>query len=90
MDFWTQINQKDEVRQVIARHYNQFRETAIKVIDEGKAKGVFKDVDPNRYASYMIAVIDGLSLQSLFDDQAFDYESMVKKAGRLLLEGIKK
>jgi AcrR family transcriptional regulator len=90
MDFWTQINQKTEVREVIGRHYTQFRETAIKVIDEGKKLGSFKDVNAGQYASYMIAVIDGLSLQSLFDANAFDYESMVKKAGRLLLEGIKK
>jgi TetR/AcrR family transcriptional regulator, fatty acid metabolism regulator protein len=90
MDFWTQINQKLEVRTVIARHYNQFRETAIKVIDEGKSKGSFKDVNAHQYASYMIAVIDGLSLQILFDESAFEYEAMVKKAGRLLLEGLKK
>src|SRR5258708_3449612 len=27
MDFWTQINQKKEVRQSISRHYAKFRET---------------------------------------------------------------
>ncbi len=90
MDFWTQINQKNEVRSVIARHYSQFRETAIRVIDEGKTKKTFRDVNALQYASYMIAVIDGLSLQYLFDETAFDYEGMVKKARRLLLEGLKK
>jgi len=89
MDFWTQINQKTEVRMVIAKHYNQFRETAVNVIDEGKKNGAFKNVDALQYASYMVAVIDGLSLQYLFDDTSFDYESMVKNAGRLLLEGLK-
>ena len=90
MDFWTQINQKTEVRMVIAKHYNQFRETAVKVINEGKKNGSFRSVDALEYASYMIAVIDGLSLQYLFDDTSFDYESMVENAGRLLLEGLKK
>jgi len=74
---------------VIAKHYNQFRETAVNVIDEGKKNGAFKNVDALQYASYMVAVIDGLSLQYLFDDTSFDYESMVKNAGRLLLEGLK-
>src|SRR5690606_6772541 len=35
MDFWTQINQKKEVRQVISRHYAKFRETASRVIKGG-------------------------------------------------------
>jgi len=33
-------------------------------------------------------VIDGLSLQWLFDESTFDYDSIVKKAGQLLVEGL--
>src|SRR5690606_10929540 len=40
MDFWTQINQKEEVRRVIARHYDKFRDSAAAVIKEGVASGV--------------------------------------------------
>lgn len=90
MDFWTQINQKEEVRQVIARHYSKFRETCCGVIREGIASGVFRQVDPKDYASYVIAVIDGISLQWLFDDSVFDYDTITKKAGRLVLEGLLK
>ena len=90
MDFWTQINQKEEVRKVIARHYDKFRETAAIVIREGIASGVFRTVEPKEYASYVVAVIDGLSLQWLFDEGAFDYDGIIKKAGRLVLDGLKK
>jgi AcrR family transcriptional regulator len=90
MDFWTQINQKDEVRRVIARHYNKFRDSAMAVIKEGVHSGAFRQVDPKEYSSYVIAVIDGLSLQWLFDEQAFDYDAITKKACRLLLDGLKK
>lgn len=90
MDFWTQINQKDDVRKVIARHYAKFRESAAVIIREGVASGVFRQVEPKEYASYVIAVIDGLSLQWLFEEATFDYESIIKKAGKLLLEGLKK
>lgn len=89
MDFWTQINQKTEIRAIIAAHYAKFRETAARVIREGIEKGVFKKLDPAVYASYMIAVIDGLSLQWLFDDKIFDYEQMSKKANSLILAGLK-
>lgn len=90
MDFWTQINQKEDVRQVIARHYAKFREAAAVVIREGVGSGVFRTVDPKEYGSYIVAVIDGLSLQWLFDENVFDYDAITKKASRLLLDGLKK
>ena len=51
MDFWTQINQKKEVRTVISRHY-KLRKLA-KVLDEGIKSGDFRDVD-TQYASYIM------------------------------------
>ena len=88
MDFWTQINQKEDIRQAIARHYAKFREAAATVIREGINAGAFNKVDPLEYASYLIAVIDGLSLQWLFDEKVFDYDKIVKKASGLLLLGL--
>ena len=89
MDFWTQINQKEEIRKVIAAHYAKFREAAAVVVQDGVDKGAFKKVDASAYASYVIAVIDGLSLQWLFDEKVFDYGQMAKKASSLLLSGLK-
>lgn len=88
MDFWTQINQKKEVRQVISRHYAKFRESCSRVIEEGIQTGSFKKVDPNVYASYVIAVIDGLSLQWLFDETVFDYDEVVRAASQHIVDGL--
>ncbi|MEZ4740995.1 MAG: TetR/AcrR family transcriptional regulator [Bdellovibrionota bacterium] len=90
MDFWTQINQKEEVRKVIAKHYAKFRETAATVISEGMKIGSFRKVDPIEYSSYIIAVIDGISLQSLFDETVFDYDKIIKKVKNLLISGLVK
>ena len=90
MDFWTQINQKDEVKKVIARHYLKFREAAAAVIREGISAGAFRPVDVKDYASYIIAVIDGLSLQWLFDEATLEYDRIIKKSGQLLVEGLLK
>ncbi len=89
MDFWTQINQKEDIRKVIGAHYAKFREAAAKVIQNGVTKGAFAKVDSNAYASFVIAVIDGLSLQWLFDEKVFDYNMMTKKASALILSGLK-
>jgi AcrR family transcriptional regulator len=90
MDFWTQINQKEEIRKVIAAHYSKFREAAALVIQDGVDKGSFRKVDSSAYASIIIAIVDGLSLQWLFDDKVFDYSQMSKKATELILAGLKK
>lgn len=89
MDFWTQINQKKEVRQVISRHYAKFRETGAAVISEGSKMGVFREVDASGFASFMIAIVDGISLQWLFDEAVFDYDSMVKFATDTIMSSLK-
>lgn len=88
MDFWTQINQKSEVREVIASHYAKFRETCVQVIEDGITKGVFKKVDPTVFASYVIAVIDGLSLQWLFDNGVYDYDATIQTAADIIMGGL--
>ena len=88
MDFWTQINQKKEVRQVISRHYAKFREGCSKVIQEGIIRGTFRKVDPDFYASYIIAIIDGLSIQWLFDETVFSYDKAIKIASESIISGL--
>ena len=88
MDFWTQINQKEAVREVLSKHYNNFRQTAESVIEQGIDAGVFKATNPSDYASYIIALVDGLSLQWLFDEERFDYSRISKMSLRLILDGL--
>ena len=88
MDFWTQINQKEAVRQVIAKHYVKFRKTCSDVLEEGIKGGVFKNVNPQEYSSFIIATIDGISLQWLFDKEVFDYEKVIKQVSSWIIKGI--
>lgn len=88
MDFWTQINQKEEVRVIIAKHYAKFRETCAKVISEGMQKKLFRTVDPLAYSTFIIGVVDGISLQWLFDNSAFNYDKIAKQTTELIMEGL--
>lgn len=90
MDFWTQINQKKEVRQVISRHYIKFRETCAEVIREGIDQNHFTLVDPLLYSAFIIGTIDGLSLQWLFDETVFDYDTVVGMAKQIIMAGLVK
>ncbi|MBI2603537.1 MAG: TetR/AcrR family transcriptional regulator [Deltaproteobacteria bacterium] len=84
MDFWTQINQKEEVRLTISKHYRNFRETCAKIIIEGVEQNVFKKVDATELASAIIALVDGISLQWLFDETEFNYDNVVKHINEMV------
>jgi len=88
MDFLTQINQKKEIREIILKHYQNFRQAAIDVIEQGKDLGCFKPVDSQFYACYIIAILDGISLQWLFGKQALNCEKIVQKSLDLLVLGL--
>jgi TetR/AcrR family fatty acid metabolism transcriptional regulator len=85
IDFWTQINQKETVRQSIAKHYAKFRNTTAAIIQQGIDSGVFKPGNANHYASVIIALVDGLSLQWLFDEGVFDYGGIEKSCEDIIL-----
>ena len=78
MDFWTQIDQKEKVRQEIASHYAKFRTSIANIIQIGMNKGAFRSGDPSLYATLIIALIDGIALQWLFDEGIFVYDDLVK------------
>jgi TetR/AcrR family fatty acid metabolism transcriptional regulator len=79
MDFWTQINQKESVRLAIANHYTKFRAAAAAILQQGIDSGAFRQADASMLASAMIAMVDGISLQWLFDANAFNFEEMAKR-----------
>ena len=89
MDFWTQINQKEEVRSTVAKHYRNFRHACSQVIDEGIEKGIFRKVNSVEYSSIIIAIVDGISMQWLFDEEAFDYEKVLNHIRALVLDSLK-
>jgi TetR/AcrR family fatty acid metabolism transcriptional regulator len=78
MDFWTQINQKEKVREAIANHYAKFRAAAAGILQNGMDVGQFRQCDPALLASVIIAIVDGVSLQWLFDAEAFQWDETVK------------
>lgn len=78
IDFWTQINQKEDIKHAVANHYAKFRSTLGTIIQQGIDAGVFKKSDASRTASVIIALVDGIGLQWLFDPNVFNYDEVVK------------
>lgn len=89
MDFWTQIDQKEKVREEVARHYSKFRTAIANIIQQGISQGVFRKGDPLQFASLIIAIIDGIALQWLFDEGAFVYDDMIKNCEEAIMASLK-
>ena len=80
----------DFAKKNLELNYSKFRENCAKVIEEGIRSGDFKPVDSMEHASFIIAVVDGISLQWLFDETGFDYDSTIKNASALILSSLVK
>ena len=85
MDFWTQIDQKEKVRQEIASHYAKFRNSIAIIIQQGITSGVFRKGEATQFASMIIAMIDGIALQWLFDEGVYNYDEIVKNSEEAIL-----
>lgn len=89
MDFWTQIDQKETVQKEIALHYAKFRSTVAIIIQEGINQGFFQKGDASHFASIIIAMIDGIALQWLFDEKVFVYADIVKSCEEAIMSFLK-
>ena len=89
MDFWTQIDQKQKVREEIARHYSQFRGAIANIIQQGINQGCFRKGDAHQYASLIMALMDGIALQWLFDEGVFIYDEIVKNCEETIMAFLK-
>ncbi|NBX16733.1 MAG: TetR/AcrR family transcriptional regulator [Proteobacteria bacterium] len=90
MDFWTQINQKEKVRLAVAKHYGKFRNTTAAIVQAGVEAGTFKPIDPLHAASVIIAIVDGISLQWLFEESSFPYDDMIRTSEEVVLRFLTK
>jgi TetR/AcrR family fatty acid metabolism transcriptional regulator len=77
MVFWTQIGHKEFMKEINARLFRHWRREIEKILELGTAQGAFTPALPTRtIASSIIAQVLGVSLQYIFDPDAFDFAEM--------------
>ncbi|MBI2876191.1 MAG: TetR/AcrR family transcriptional regulator [Candidatus Tectomicrobia bacterium] len=74
VDFWGEMDQNQAFREANTAFYARYRHQIAEIIEEGIQDGVFRQVDSAIAASMILALIDGFSLQWMFDAQAFQME----------------
>ena len=89
MVFWTQIHHKQFMREVNAKLFSHWRHEIENILDLGAARGVFKPgLVTNVVASSVIAKVMGVSLQYIFDPNAFDLKVIREQVIREVLAGV--
>lgn len=87
IDFWSQINQYPEFKALIAAHYQQFRKKTADVLQKGFDSGAFDcKIDPQQAASLLVGLVDGISLQWLFDQNSFNFDELTEQCTNLFLQ----
>lgn len=84
--FWGEMMHDTELARFNAAVYRKYRRLLGSVVADGVRANLFRRVDPEEAGTFILAVIDGISLQRTFDTRAFTLE----RAMRLCQDGIER
>jgi len=79
IDFWTQVNKNERMKRANIKLFKSYRDEISKILKEGVDKGVFMKMDVDYTAAVIISIIQGLIIQYVIDNNAFNYEDYTKR-----------
>ena len=88
IDFWTQVNRNNRMRQANIKLFQSYRDECAKILKEGVEKGVFVEMDVQYTATIIISLIQGTIVQYVIDKSAFDYNRYVEKTKEQIIKMI--
>jgi TetR/AcrR family transcriptional regulator, transcriptional repressor of bet genes len=84
--FWGEMMHDGELARFNAAVYRKYRRMLGSVVLEGVRAKLFRRIDPEEAGAFILAIVDGISLQRTFDPKAFTLE----RATRLCEDGIER
>ncbi len=79
IDFWTQINRNERMKKANIKLLKSYRDECEKILIEGVEKGIFVEMDIKYTSAVIISLIQGLIIQYVIDNKAFDYNLYAEK-----------
>ncbi|HOT44090.1 MAG TPA: TetR/AcrR family transcriptional regulator [Spirochaetota bacterium] len=79
IDFWTQVNKNDRMKRANIKLFKSYRDEVSKILKEGVDCGVFVKMDVEFTSAVIISIIQGLIIQYVIDNNAFNYDEFSKK-----------
>ena len=90
LDFWSEHRRGESVSLRFSEVYAFSREKIADFVRRGIRDGEFRNVDPLAAASAIIALLDGLLLQCIFDPAALSETAAIRQITDVILGGIRK
>ncbi|MDD9949945.1 MAG: TetR/AcrR family transcriptional regulator [Zetaproteobacteria bacterium] len=87
-DFWSQVQQKTEVRNLFLSHYERLRKICSDILQEGIHEKSFQNIDVSDFSNFILSIIDGISLQYLLNGSQVTFECLSNIACRQIMEGV--
>lgn len=71
LEFWANASRKKKMEDILNETLKEYRAKTAEIIEKGKAKGIFREVDSWEASSALVAAYDGLWFHWLLDPDAF-------------------
>ena len=88
MEFWGQLHREPAVTATFREIYAAFRTELAGIIREGIDQGLFRPVDPESLAAFIIGAYDGLALQAVADPEALDLQTVIHSIYDTVMHGL--
>jgi AcrR family transcriptional regulator len=85
-DFLTQIKFNERMQRILSKLYRGYRETIVMILRQGKAQGIFNDVDEHYVATIFVSVLLGFEQQYIVDSTAFFYREYTARIKNYIFE----
>jgi len=89
LDFWTQLNHNERMRNAIRKLYESYRSVCSGILSEGVEAGYFKgDMDIHYTATMIVSMIQGTIIQYVIDPGSFNYGDFTTKIKNQVIQEI--
>lgn len=90
LDFWSEHRRAKSIQLKFSEIYNISRRAIAGIIQKGVKQGELSAIDPEIGASVVIAILDGIMLQRLYDPDMFRKPKFEDKLVKIVMGGLGK
>jgi AcrR family transcriptional regulator len=76
LQYWAEAMLRPELRPIHDEFYARWRDTIVRIVERGKRRGEFGDVDAEAVARHLTALTDGAAIQALMNVDGMDVDQM--------------
>ncbi|MFQ5340233.1 MAG: TetR/AcrR family transcriptional regulator [Anaerolineae bacterium] len=88
MEFWGQVHRETVVTETFREIYATLRAELAGILREGVEEGLFRPVDPEALAAFIVGAYDGLALQAVADPGALDWPAITHSIFDTVMHGL--